>query len=254
MEKQKVLIIGSGISLVLIFVLGYLQSVDSKFLNLPSHWIAVAVIPVLISLFVGGFIKRFKGFGVELEADLQKPVASLGLTAADAVESVEGDEKKTHEELEKLSPKEKLSIRRLIFKSDRKNYYEPYSIGMYISRLPNLEYFEVQNKSGAIICLIPKSTFVETTLEPPYIKIDSNKLGMFVQAIENDEVPGTFVDSAITLKVSNDQSLVNVLKRMRIENVEFAPVIGAKENYLGVVFAKDIERKIADSVLANTDT
>jgi hypothetical protein len=255
-EKHRILIIGSVISIALLFVLGYLQVLDSKFLNLQPHWIAVAVIPVLIALFVGGVITRFQGFGVELEADLQKPVESAtsgDLTVADAVETVKGDEKDSYLYLEKLSSKEKLSIRRLIFTSDRQHYYEPEAIATYIRELPNLEYFEIQTESKEIICLIPKSTFLDPDILPPNVGTIPDKLGQFVQAIENDDVPRAFVDSAITLKVSNDQSLVNVLKRMRIENVEFAPVIGANGKYMGVVFAKDIERRIANSVLANTD-
>jgi hypothetical protein len=119
-SKKKVLIIGSVISIIFISLFGYLQILDSKFLKLPPHWIAIAILPVLISLFVGGFITRFKGFGVELEAALQAPVTSQNLIVADSVADIPGDEKGSLLYLSKLPDEKKHAIRRLLVNTTSK--------------------------------------------------------------------------------------------------------------------------------------
>jgi CBS domain containing-hemolysin-like protein len=43
--------------------------------------------------------------------------------------------------------------------------------------------------------------------------------------------------------------LVDVLKKMRSENTKLAAVISETGRYIGVVFARDVESRIADSVL-----
>ena len=251
MRKSNALILGSIISILLLLALGWLQSVEAKFLNLSPQWLAIAILPVLVALFVGGFITRFKGFGVELETTLRSPVASLNLTASGAVADIPGDEKRSLEYLHNLPYEKKLATQWLLFRSGRQGFYTPHGIEQYARELPNLEYFQIRTESGEIICFIPISTFRDP-IQTQHGALDFDKLELLVQAIEQNEVPGTFKESAITLTVSNDQSLVDVLKKMRAENVEFAAVISAHGKYLGVVFAHDVERRIADSVLATT--
>lgn len=247
MKKENALIFGTILSLLLLLVFGWLQETDSKLLNLPTQWLAIAVLPILVALFVGGFITRFKGFGVELETTLKAPVASLNLTASDAVADIPGDEKQSFMYLDGLSAEKKLAARWLLFRSGRKNYYTPDGVRQYMKNLPNLEYFEIKSKMGEIICFLPISTFKETDIQ---YNIESDKLQKLIVALEEDNVVNAFSDSVITLKVSSDQKLVDVLRMMRIENVDFSAVVSPSGKYLGVVFASEVERKIADSVLA----
>ncbi len=250
MGNQKTLIVGSILSVILLLFLGWLQSEEAKFLNLSPQWLAIAVLPVLVALFAGGFITRFKGFGVELEATLRTPVASMNLTASGAVADIPGDEKKSFLYIDNLPDDKKLATRRLLFRSGRQDFYTPHGIERYAQELPNIKYFEIRTESGEIICFIPISTFRDTA--QPRRALDFEKLKLLVQAIKQNEVPNAFKESAITLTVSNDQSLVDVLKKMRTESAEFAPVVSPTGKYLGVVFARDVERRIADSVLATT--
>ncbi|MGX5688504.1 hypothetical protein [Arcticibacter tournemirensis] len=41
-----------------------------KFMDLEAKWMLIAGAPILFALFVGGYIKNVKGFGLELEAEL----------------------------------------------------------------------------------------------------------------------------------------------------------------------------------------
>jgi hypothetical protein len=248
MKKKGTLVFGAIVSIVLLLVLGVLQTVDAQFLRLPIHWLAIAILPVLFALFTGGFITRFKGFGVELETTLKAPVGSLNLTASDAVADIPGDEKRSLSYLHGLSNDKKLATKWLLLRSGRENYYTAHGIEEYLRALPNIQYFEVRSESGDIICFIPISVFRDDTQQyNDNIKRDS--LRRFITAIEDDNVTDSFLGSTITLKVKSEQGLVDVLKAMRAENVELAAVVSTRGRYLGVIFADEVERRIADTVL-----
>jgi hypothetical protein len=202
----------------------------------------------LVALFAGGVITHFKGFGVELETTLKTPVASLDLTASDAVADIPGDEKESYMYLEGLSNDKKLATRWLLFMSGRRNYYDSHAIEEYLRQLPNIQYFEIRSESGGIICFIPISVFRPET-HKYNDNINHNNIYRLIKAIEEGNVPAAFPDSAITLKVTSEQNLVDVLKAMRAEKADFAAVVSPSGKYLGVVLANEVERKIADSVL-----
>jgi uncharacterized integral membrane protein len=250
MKKENTLIIGAIISLILLILFGWLQTKESELLQLPSQWLAMAVLPIIVALFVGGFITRFKGFGVELESTLKSPVTSLNLTASDAVADIPGDEKRSFEYLNGLSYEKKQATRWLLFKSGRRNFYTPYGIETYMRELPNIRYFEIKSEAGDFICFLPVSVFRNESQHYDE-SIDSEKLRKFIGSIEQNNVPIVFSDFAIKLKVSSEQALVEVLKVMRLEKSDFAAVVSPSGKYLGVVLANEVERKIADSVLAS---
>lgn len=249
MKKENVLLVGAMMSLSLLAIFGWLQTEDSKLLQLSSQWLIIAILPIILSLFIGGFITRFKGFGVELESTLKAPVASLNLTASDAVADIPGDEKQSFMYLERLSYEKKQGTRWLLFRSGKKNYYTASGIEMYMKEFPNLEYFEIKSESGDFICFIPVSVF-KMTDKNNIIEINYENLQKFIRAIEENNITVIFSESAITLKISSEQGLVEVLKVMRAEKAHFAAVISPSGKYVGVVFADEVEKRIVDSVLA----
>ncbi len=253
MKKGYILTIGSIVSAILLITLGLLQMNDSKILQLPSQWLAIIILPVLIALLVGGFITRFKGFGVELESSLKTPVATLNLTASDAVADILGDEKQSMNYLSGLSVDKKSETRWLMFRSGKKNFYTLNGVIGYMHEFPNLEYLEIKSEAGEIICLLPTSVF-GNSVQLHRGDVNRENLKRFIKAIENDNVPEEFPDTAITLKISSENDLVNVLKQLRNEKADFAAVVSPKGKYLGVIFANEVERKIADSVLTAKTT
>lgn len=66
--SHPAIVFGGCLSLLLLGIFLAFQFFDSKMLNLETRWLLASGIPILIALFVGGYIKSFKGFGVELEA------------------------------------------------------------------------------------------------------------------------------------------------------------------------------------------
>lgn len=67
-QNRRALLIGSIASVVLLCVVLVLQADRSLILRLPAQWLAVAALPVLIGLMIGGYIGKFSFAGVEVEA------------------------------------------------------------------------------------------------------------------------------------------------------------------------------------------
>ena len=106
-SQHTALAIGAICSIGLLGTFFWFQHDSSKILNLESRWLITAGVPLLAALIVGGYIKSFKGFGVELEASLNKPVTNIELTATEAMEQVEGDEKRSIGYLDRLREQQK---------------------------------------------------------------------------------------------------------------------------------------------------
>lgn len=248
MQKKDSLLIGIGSTILLLVIFIIFQSLDASFLKLPIHWLALALLPALFSLIIGGYISKFKGFGVELESAIQAPVTSLDLTASDALADIPGDEKRSMTYLDNMSRSKANSIRWLLFTSGKRDYYGEWAVNEYLRRLPNLEFFEIRSKSGEIICFIPIEAF-KNNIQDMDDQFDSDRIRSFIEAINEDRVASEFADLSITLRIQSNAGLVDVLKRMRSENTKLAAVISETGRYIGVVFARDIESRIADSVL-----
>ncbi len=248
MKKEQILLLGSGITIALLILFFVLQSYEPSFLKLPTHWLALALLPAIFALFIGGYISKFKGFGVELESALQAPVTTLDLTASDAVADIPGDEKKSMMYLENMSKDRAISIRWLLFTSGKRDYYAPDAVKEYLERLPNLEFLEIRSQLGEIVCFIPVDAF-RINSQDTNEQFDFDRTRAFVEAINENRVPSEFADVSVTLRVQSNASLVDVLKKMRSENTKLAAVISETGRYIGVVYARDVERRIADSVL-----
>ncbi len=247
MSRKQTLLAASILSLALVIVFAMSQQTNAEFLNLPSQWLAIAVLPIIIAMFVGGYIKSFKGFGVELEAALRAPVSMVDIKAADAVADIQGDVKRSMSYLHEMSEEKAQSIRSLQFVAGRKGYYESSTVTRYLDRLSNVDFLLVLEENGTFVTLLPTDVlYAEGRGE----KIrDEGNLTRLIDAIEANDVVGAFRGAAITLRLSSEQPLVSVLRAMRSELVEYAPVVSPENRYLGVVYARDVERRIADSVL-----
>ena len=232
MKNPKALGVGAALSAVLLLGFGALQEVGAAFLELPAQWFAVAILPLVLGLVVGGYIKSFKGFGVELEAALKAPVSSVDLTAEDVVADITGDEKRSIDYLENLSPEKTRSMRRLLFVTGEGRNYTAWGITRYLEKLPNLAFFEVHSPSGEVLGFLPVRAVLDLDGRP-----DDGVLENFVRALQSDGFSSSFPGAAATLRVHGGQSLVDVLNLMRAERAEFTAVMSPAGRYLGVVLA-----------------
>lgn len=208
----------------------------------------------MVALVCGGYIHKFKGFGLELESKLQAPVAVLGLTVAHAAITMPGTEKENIRRLGESSGNELSDIKRLSFIMGKKDYYGQFAIIEYFKRLKHLEFVEVKRQTGAFVCLIPMSAFKTHREENRQSDIDygevySSTVSRFITALEQETVLDEFHDVCILTTVRRSDGLINVLERLRSHNSEYAIVVSAEGKFSGVVTLRAIEKKIADDVL-----
>ncbi len=227
------------------------------FLTLPTQWIFVAVLPILVALFVGGYITKFEGFGVKLETDLKAPVSgTVELKATDALAEIPRSDKESIIHLQNMSREKVLSIKWLIFEQGRTDY-SPHTIQFYLEKMSNLEFFEVRTKKGKFVCFIPVSYFKdgeENIIRRNRIDFDNEKLIRFVNALETENILDQFSNVAVSSTVKSSDSLVQVLKILRDEQVDLAAVISKSNRYIGVLFRSDVEKRVIDVVLNNQST
>jgi hypothetical protein len=240
---KNVLSKGILFSLVIFLFLIIISLLNDPILKIQIHWIAISLLPILIAFIIGGYISEFKGFGIELKTTLNAPVTDIPLSEtsiSSLIATLPSDIKQGYSHLISLSPEKKRKIKWLIFESGKKHFYTFTAITEYIKKLPNLEYFEIRSQQGDIVCFVPISIF----------KKDQSKIHQFIHALEKRSVLNDFKDVAIDLIIDSQANLLRALKEMYAEKTDFAAVVSKRKKYLGVIFAKDIEKRILDAVLS----
>jgi len=241
--RHSSLIICATISIILFITFLVFQYRESTLLKLESKWLIVAGIPILIGLIIGSYIKSFKGFGIELESLLELSIGKINLLASDAVDVLDGDEKRTYSYLQRLSDVERRRIQRLTFTVNRPNYYRVGAVYEYLERLRNLRYFEVQDSNKKFQALIPIKYFKS------HGNIEQNKIWEFIQALESNNLSGLLGNNIITDSVSENDPLLDVLKKVRNNSFRVLPVVSSSRTFIGVVTDRLIEKRIADEVI-----
>ncbi|MFT4654927.1 MAG: hypothetical protein ACI82S_002587 [Patiriisocius sp.] len=226
-----------------------MQSKGSVILKLEAQWVAISILPILIALVVGGYIAKFKGFGIELEGKLEAPVNSIQLKATDAIEEFPGNEKESMPDLFRVSETHRFAAKRLSFNLDKKNYYGLHAIEEYISALPNIEYFEVKRANGEFVCLLPISLFKGNSDGNGEVQTKQDEIYKFKNSIDDGSVLTTFADSLIKLTVQSTASLIEVLRSLRNNDSEVACVVSKERKLVGVITASLVEKRIADEVI-----
>ena len=240
LKRNLSLFVGSMISIFLLVAFILLQQLFPSSLGLDVRWVVVAAVPLILALITGGYIKGFKGYGLELEFTVQEPITFLDLRAREVLVSSAGIRKQTLEEFTLISRERKRKITRLQFVTRRRNYYDLEVIKQYLRELPNLEYFEVVSPGQKFLCLLPASLFREESL---------SDLNRFVYALEGSRITSVYANDAITFTIRDEQSIIDVLELLRRHGLEMAVVVDSREVVVGVVKTSDIERRITDEAL-----
>lgn len=248
-QKHNLLVVGSGISLLLLAVFAVLQYIGSTVLQLNTQWLFVAGIPLLFALIAGGYIHKFKGFGIELESRLKSPVRTLSLIATDALIELIGGEKESVRYLDTLTDEQIRRTKRLSFIAGRKRYYTSEAIRRYMKRLSSLEYLEIKRESGDFLCLLTLDEFKEPDDRGQRREFSYEKIEKFRNALEEDDFLYVYREICICLTVKQDDGLTDVLRKLRNVNKDAAVVLDEENRFVGLVTSSEIEHRIADDVL-----
>lgn len=246
-NEHTALAIGSILSLGLLAIFFIFQHLGANVLNLESRWLIASGVPILVALLIGGYIKSFKGFGVELEASLQKPVSNLELSATEGMIEIIGDEKRSINYLHKISPSKRRKVSRLGFIQGRRDYYRTYAIEQYISDLNRLQYFEIKNDEGKFIALLPTNEFKTDN------EINFDAINIFIRSLEDMNIYETYGNLLIRDAVSEHTDLIEALKIMRQKRIKRIAVIDDHDIFIGLLTETLIEKRIVNNVLSAKD-
>ena len=193
-KEYKILFIGFIASVVLIIIFFILQWHQSNLLGLNAKWLSFSAIPILIALFVGGYIKSFKGFGIEVEANLNKPIVkNYNLITKLKAEEVPRFIKSETQEIRRLSKCQRLKIKRLTFIYGRKGYYNVEAIMDYLKLLQNLEYIEIVDIKRKFKYLL-KIDILEKGGDNLY----RENIQIFINALADKTIPSVYPDRKST--------------------------------------------------------
>jgi len=226
--------------LLIVFVLG--QQRGAAFLGLPAQWLATAFLPVLIGLVTGGYLSRFSGFGLVLEAALNTPVGTTDLTAVDVAEELKGDYKQSLAYLSGLSEADAATIQRLRF-VQQSGYYDAQALGAYLEKLGNVEFLELDSTDGRVRGLVSAKA-----VQGPDGALDPRRLDQFVRAVESGDLGSEFPAGALAITVKSDETVVSVLRQLRQVGAGAAGVLSPTGELKGVIRSEDLERRILDAV------
>ena len=249
-EKPRVLLAGVAGSFVAVAGLILVQARWPGLLDIPSAWLGLAVIPVVVGLVVGGYIRTFKGFGIEVEAALDETVSD-DVTAeasqdydpfADAEEHA-GDvtdaemvlSKASMGRLQSLEPAEKASFQRLSFRQGFSGYH-PSAVEEHLRELPQVKWIEIDDASGRFLGIIRRKD------------LELHDLDRFVGALESASALEQYPSILAAEALDRDTPLRQVALAFKAKDRDALPVT-QEGRLLGMVERDKIHQKIGEAVV-----
>jgi len=238
-------------SILLLSSFFILQIKIPEILKLDTKWLIVAICPLIYTLIVGGYIKTFKGFGIELETYLKTAISESLLLASDSLTELPGDEKKSSQYLDSLTNEERNKIERLTFYSGKQDYYSMYVVRDFLEQLHNLKFLEVRNENGIFECLLPINLLRKKDVYHREInfEIHEDLLYEFIKALENNDIVNKYPNDVIVERVIESDSLIDILPKVRKQKSGILSVINNSGKLVGILNTSMVEAKIADEVL-----
>lgn len=253
--RHKLLIFSIAVSFILLIIFLVFQYYDLKILLLDIKWIILSGVPILIALFIDGYIKKFKGFGLELESNLSRPITLSIVSKVNTMESPAVN-KATLYRLGELSHSEKSKIDRLRFISGKKNYYDEYAIDEHFRTLPNLKFIEIVNQEDEFLYLIQASTLKKIKTNARLNQeLNIERVHELIKAIETENIEDYFKNAVKDFILTTD-SLIGAYRKMKMSNQtlrlftnrEILPILNENKKMVGIVGLQNIESQIAAEV------
>jgi hypothetical protein len=220
-------------------------------LKLDIKWLIISGIPILLGLFIGEYIKSFKGFGIEIETSLKSelPTNLVSPISVNTIVDSKGINKNSLGYLLNLDQTELNKISRIRFVFNRQGYYNLDVVVEYFRALNNLKYVEVVDGNNVFKFLIPIGTFKIQG------DISTSKIKDFLNQIENQTLSASF-PGAITSYINHDDSLLDAYRKLlsKTEKIESKlPVLNSDNNLIGLLSKIKVEEFISKEVLNRFD-
>ena len=250
-KNHPLVLICVTFSFVLFILFLAFKSQAYNFMDLEIKWLIVAGIPILFALIFGGYVKSFKGFGIELEANLKDTLPSALIISFDSlVENSYVIRKESVSRLNNLARLRKDKTTRVRFILGFDEYYDTYAIMHYFESLRNLSFIEIVNEKNQFLYLIPISDFKSQNA------FSDDQISQLITALARKEIL-TYFPGAIDDAVEVNDSIIGAYKKI-IESYKssgretrsyYLPVVNDKKIMVGVVYRQKLEAKIAEEVV-----
>lgn len=245
-REHEIVVVGIIISCVFFGILSVLQTKGSIILNLETKWLILAIIPIFIAMFIGGYIKSFKGFGIELEAKLKIPLTTIKLKAKEAATTLVGNYKESIKSLDNINNNQKDKIKLLIFISGKKDYYGSEAIQIYLDGLQKLEYILINDKDDKFVCLLPI-----TVLTKSQNNINKSRdINKFIDALERNSIQSEYMNICIDNTIKKNENILDTLLKMRTLKIKSIAVLDSDNKFYGLLNETEIEHKIIEEVIS----
>jgi hypothetical protein len=245
-KENKVLLIGCVISLIIIIILFIIRAYKEEWLDINIQWIGVAILPLLLALIVGKYIKKFTGFGVELELASEEPL-STNTEVVEFIEYVFPEEKNSQRYLKTLPPDKKSKTNVLRFRINKKNFYDSHIVTDYIRNLRNLKFFEVVDVRGKYKSLSRIDRDALLNQSENFFSVQT-----FIKAIEENRIKNIELETTSEF-IYLSGTAVEVYKKIKATGKSFIAVVDKENNLIGVVFKSRLERYFTELVLNAVD-
>jgi hypothetical protein len=253
LAQHKLLLISSTFSFLLLLIFSISQDNDAKMLGLEVKWLAVSAIPILIGLFIGGYIKNFKGFGLELEYNLKEPIPSKVISEINVIESP-ALEKGKLDSLYNLNTTEKSKINRLRFITGRRHYYDSHAIAEHFLHLNKLQFIKVVNENREFLFVISIKNFRQGNNRGPD-NINFQKISDFVLGVENNDF-SRFLFEIVNDYVLMTDSIIEAFRKITkseqskrlLFKKEVLPILNQERKMIGIVELQNLSLTIAEEV------
>ena len=252
-RKHRLLLLSILVSITILVIFLWFQHQGQKLLALDVKWILLSGVPILLGLFIGGYIKNFKGFGLELESNLNKPL-SLTITSKITATITKGKEKSSLSELYDLSENEKNLIDQLRFILGKKNYYDSYITEQYLTVLKRIKLIEIVDETGQFLYTINALKLMEDNIP------QREKINNFILAVESGNFEEYYHDAVSNFVLSTD-TIIEAYRKIKkssqaknlYPNKEVLPVLNEQKIMVGVVDIQKLETKIVEEVEKSID-
>lgn len=229
-------ILGSAGLLVALLVM---QVCRPDVLKVDTGWLAIVVLPILVSLLVGGYIRSFKAFGVELESALSGKVSALDLGQAAQVPIEAGGAvgKQGSDDLDRLRREHAQRCpERLVLRKRRNVRYVQDLIRLYLEAFPSVRFLEVQHEDATFEALLPvealgnRGQWSDEAMMAFEGWLNSREAGPL-----DSREPGPLHQQLITWSLSDTASVTDAIRVHLERGANYLPVVSCTRRLTGVV-------------------
>ncbi|MEI3802334.1 MULTISPECIES: CBS domain-containing protein [unclassified Chitinophaga] len=213
-----------------------------QLLDIDIKWIGVALLPLIFCLVIGKYIKKFSGFGIELEIVAEESILT-NTSIIQLVHPIIAEEKGSTIGLQDYPVDQIAAVNVIRFRDNPNLLYNRYDVRRYLEFFYNVQYLQLTDNFGRLksITRINRNRVLNTDQYPDGI---NNGIDIIKSFSKSDTV---------RIYVKAEQTAVDALKIMRENGIHFIPVVNSQLQLIGIVERNKLDEYLASIVISISD-